>query len=247
MRWLDGIYGISKASAFKGWLFENFVHEVLFDGGSFNIRSLSDPSSHCEPLILVETNAHYKRFTAVTSLEDILLQSYQMPASSTQASIDSYYADEVGLWLFQITKNVCHDVELEGLVDLLVSLNLLETVKANPSFVSLVFVVPTDMYMTYPKQKISKDPVFGDITYDHVMASDCSIVKGIEDTKKRKLNDAGISSVRQLMDAVDSPHASFVKRYVQQFHDKLKLIEEAETVENINQFVIGVDHSPSPS
>jgi hypothetical protein len=32
MLWLDGA---GKASIFSGWLFENFVHEVLLDGGNF--------------------------------------------------------------------------------------------------------------------------------------------------------------------------------------------------------------------
>jgi hypothetical protein len=37
LRWLDGA---GKASVFSGWLFENFVHEILLDGGDFQIRSL---------------------------------------------------------------------------------------------------------------------------------------------------------------------------------------------------------------
>ena len=37
--WLDGS---GKASTFAGWLFENFAHEVLRNGGTFILRSLED-------------------------------------------------------------------------------------------------------------------------------------------------------------------------------------------------------------
>jgi hypothetical protein len=41
IKWLDKA---DKASVFSGWLFENFTHEILFDGGDFGIRSQDDSS-----------------------------------------------------------------------------------------------------------------------------------------------------------------------------------------------------------
>lgn len=120
MHWLDGV---AKASAFAGWLFENFVHEILLDGREFEMRSLAladqaKAKTTCT-LNLAETHGNYKRFTVEESLEMILLHGYQIPALSNQASVDSYYVSGAGLWLFQITKNWDHDVGFVGLLDVL--------------------------------------------------------------------------------------------------------------------------------
>ena len=134
MHWLDGV---AKAPTFAGWLFENFVHKILLDGGEFEMRSLADQAKAKTTLKLAETHGNSKRLAMEKSLEMILLHGYQMPALLNQASIDSYYVSEAGFWLFKITKNWDHDVGLVGLLDVLVSLNLLEKVKNDPSFVML--------------------------------------------------------------------------------------------------------------
>ena len=110
-----------------------------------------------------------------------------------------------------------------------------------------MFVVPKPMYGNYKLQKISKDPIFCDMKLADVLAADCAMVKGIKTEKKRKLNDAGITNIGQLINARDAPETRFVRSAISQFEEKLKMIGDAAAVEEIDKFVIGIDYTDKES
>lgn len=103
------------------------------------------------------------------------------------------------------------------------------------------------MYDDYKLQKISNDPIFCDMKLADVLAVDCTMVKGIKTEKKRKLNDAGITNIGQLIHARDASETRFVRSAISEFQEKLKLVGDAAAVEEIEQFVIGIDYTDKES
>jgi hypothetical protein len=143
--------------------------------------------------------------------------------------------------MFQMTRNFDHDEDLEGILKLLKYLNLEEKVKAEPSFAKLIFVVPSAMSDTFKKQKITKDPVFEGKSRAQVLASDCIEMPGIGREKKRKLNSRGI---RQVLEAYDSGkhEIQFIKSAISTFQENFSSLQDVEHVEQIHQYVIGIDY-----
>jgi hypothetical protein len=190
MHWLDGA---GKASVFSGWLFENFVHEVLLDGGRFEIRSLEDFSVHTLPID--PTIDQYERFKPNFTLEEVFKNVYRIPEPSSQPSIDSYILTGANLILFQITRNPNHPISSAGLVVLFKRLNLLNGVRAKPVFAMIIFVVPKGLGSNFPKQSIVNLDVF---SMDDIKDRECCIIHGIKQAKKRKLDDIGIRNCQEL-------------------------------------------------
>jgi hypothetical protein len=238
MHWLEGS---GKASTFAGWLFENFVHEVLENGGKFTLRSLEFSNSESIQLLMGNQSGIYERFKEKLALDQIFRGIYHAPEASNLKSVDSFIVIGNVLVLFQITRNASHPVAAEGIVDLLRKLDKLEEVKAGEMTVQLVFVVPIQMSATYSPQPVENQGVFN-LSFEDLRASDCRVVPNIAEKKKRKLNELGISNVGQLMDA-DPTTTSFVRSAV----DKLKLdlvaMQELSFLSSMKQFVLGVDYS----
>jgi hypothetical protein len=243
MIWLESA---GKASAFYGWLLNNFVHEKLLKGGRFDMISLDDEQRNTDQLVLEPTVGSYKRFKFTVPLEEALLRDYQMPDSSTAQSIDSYYksisSDDIVI--FQITRNMNHDMDLEGIIALLDFLNLTEKVRADPTCAKIVFMVPWDMHNKFQRQRITKHPIFEGMTLDQVRTNDCAMVPAIKNQMKKKLNEKGINNIGLLLDASNTDCITFVQHVVDKFSLNLKKFENAEFVERIPQYVSGVDCSP---
>jgi hypothetical protein len=157
MHWLEGS---GKASTFAGWLFENFVHEVLENGGKFTLRSLGFPNSESIQLLMGKQSGIYERFKEKLALDQIFRGIYHAPEASNLESVDSFIIIGNVLVLFQITRNASHPVAAEGIVDLLRKLDKLEEVKAGEMTVQLVFVVPIQMSATYRPQPVENQGVF---------------------------------------------------------------------------------------
>jgi hypothetical protein len=237
MHWLDGA---GSASAFAGWLFENFVHEIFLKGVSFSMRSLGE-STGMSALDIDATAGFYRRFKLEVPLEDVFLRVYQMPESSTLQALDSYILTKDGLWMFQVTRAMNHDVDLEGILKLLEFLGVIDKVRENPNFAKLVFVVPLAMSGKFSAQKITKDPIFQGMSEPAVLAADCSMVPGIKMEKNRKLTEIGINNIGELL-ADNSERTSFTRSAVRKFRSNLKSLKDADFIESLPQYVIGVDY-----
>ena len=242
MLWLDGA---GKAGPFLSWLFEEFVHEIFLKGREFSLRPLMEGISPAT-LVIEAATGNYKRFKLEEPLEEMLVNAYNIPDAPNLQSIDSYYENESGIWMFQMTRSFNHVEDLDGIVDLLKSLGHLETVKSNPSFAKLVFVVPSKMESKFRKQKISNDPTFeGKTSVDAIMTADCSEINGIGEARKKILNDNGIFTIQQLLDSHKKKPITLVKTYIEEFLKKLDTFQDAERYQKIPQYVIGIDYSPA--
>ena len=93
--------------------------------------------------------------------------------------------------LFPFTQNTSHPLASEGIVDLLMKLTLLESVRANNISVLIVFVVPVQMSATYQPQPVQHNDIF-DLSFEKLCTFDCSAVPNIAKAEKRRLNDIGI-------------------------------------------------------
>jgi len=228
-----------KTSCFKGWLYENFVHEIMLEGGNFTLRNLKNNEEYL--LTINETQGNYKRFAVKEKLEEVLQDVYRIPDPATLESIDSYLLDDSALWLFQITLNVNHGVKLKGVLKMVDYLNLRERVLTTPLKVKLVFVVPPVAAHCFRLQTIETEEIFvvpsGDFS-----TMDCAKVPGIKTTKKSKLKNIGIETVQQLLNA-DVENISFVKAAVKDLRDNIGLMEEARTwSQQIEQYVLPISY-----
>ena len=169
-----------------------------------------------------------------------------MPDSLTAQSIDSYYKSISGdnLVIFQVTRNMNPGMDLEGIIASLDFLNLTGKVGANPTLAKIVFMVPSDMHHKFPRQKITKDPIFEGMHMDQLRANDCIMVPGITNQMSKRLKEKGINNIGQLLDASNTNRIKFVKHIVDKFSRNLEQFANAEFVDRIPQYVGGVDCSP---
>ena len=118
MKWLSGS---SKAAAFLGWLFEGYAHEKLQEGCDLPLKALNQQATE-DSIRIVETIGEYTKFRTA-ELEQIFEEAYRQPESDTLRSVDSYFLTKAGvLWLFQMTRNINHQINVEGLLELLATL-----------------------------------------------------------------------------------------------------------------------------
>ena len=186
----------------------------------------------------------YKRFILEVSLEQALLNAYQMPDTTNLQSIDSYIVINDVLWMFQITRDMNHDVALDGIMNILTYLQRYNAVKADIGNARLVFVVPMYLRDNYRKQTLT-DPSGLAGSKEEIMTASCDAISGIGPDRKRKLaKERNISTVKQLIVAYDEKpeEVKFVRRAIVEFKEKLELLEDLEVFKTISQFVIGIDY-----
>ena len=240
--WLSGT---SKSSTFLAWLFENFAHEQLEQGLECKLISLSQDET--VTYRFDATRGQYKRFKLSVPLSDALRAAYRVPKNDNLRSIDSFKWDRGTLWLFQITRNMDHNVDAEGILDLLEYLCQVDAFDGGTLRVKLVFVVPSDYLSAFKKQQFFIDDVFlPGKTDDEIMQSDCDRIPGIGSKKKRRLNDSGIHNVGQLIN-MRQQHAMYssCKQAVESFS---RTLERRTTLQkictDIPQYVTGLDYKP---
>ena len=239
MKWLEGA---GHASTFLGWLFENVAHETLLAGVNTNIRNLDTLEE--TPFKLPQSGG-YKRFSLTRPLEEVFLDAYFMPEAKNLRSVDSYYLTKDSLLLFQITRNLDHDVSSEGVIELVNNLGVLNKAISKPSFLKLVFVVSNDLYAKFPKQKFHSESVFAS-DIGEVRNFPCSDVPGIGDKRSRTLASLGVKTIGDLLQAKKSrPEAlSSVKSAVEDFEAHLEHVQHHGRISNTQQFVIGLPYNP---
>ena len=235
--WLSGT---SKSSTFLAWLFESFAHEQLEQGPECILVSLGQDKT--ETYKFGATMGAYKRFSTSVPLSDALRAAYRVPKNDNLRSIDSFKWDGGILWLFQITRNIDHPVDAEGILDLFEYLGQVDAFDGGTLRVKLVFVVQSELVS---QQQFHVDDVFlPGKTDDEIMQSDCDRIPGIGSKKKRKLDDSGIRNVRQLVN-MPQQHGMYssCKQAVESFS---KTLERRTTLQkictDIPQYVTGLDY-----
>ena len=132
-------------------------------------------------------------------MERIFEDAYRNPDLSTLHSVDSYYLTISGiLWLFQMTRDVDHKINVEGVLELPEKLGKLNDMES----VNLVFVVPSNVGERFPVQSFELlDAFCPDLTDEDVNNLDCDRIPGIKANRKRKLNEAGLNTIGDLLTA----------------------------------------------
>lgn len=132
-----------------------------------------------------------------------------------------------------------------GLLHLVEFLQLGEKVRANPTMVKLVFVVPGAVEAKFKSQMIVTEEIFKQ-TGAILPGRDCDQIPGIGPSKKRKLNDRGLNTVQDVL-AAPAEAITFVKMTVETFQKNMVLVQDAALWSGVEQYVVGLDSKPSAS
>jgi hypothetical protein len=244
--WLEGA---GRASAFAGWLFENYAHERFLKGGSFDIRSLSDPYE-TQSLEVGPNIGHYKEFENDLTLEMVFHNIYHMPKSQSFRSIDAFIKrTDSSLLLFQITRSARHPINAAGLVELFYRLDMLDVIRERPSTALFIFVVPAGMGPNFKIQGFADEDYWGRVTSDNLEQLDVDIIPQIGTKKRKKLHELGIRNCAHLVDAYQkqSPDVSFVANAVAEYINQRQQLQNLSFLRKIPQYVLELDLSKQDS
>lgn len=234
----ESAYSCWLTEALFGWLYEIFVQEEFLRGGNFAVRVLD--AEAVEELSIVPTVGHFERFKRSFSFEDVIMDADRIPESSWQPWIDSYMITDSGLLIFQIPIQAKHPVKASELVDLLNRLQILESVKADPAYAKIIFVVPQGEGSQYRKQEIANGVVQCDVEH-----ADCTIVSGIGPIKKEELAKLGIRSCKDLLSAYENGDGriNFVREAVEDFTKLIAIPIDLTFLSLIPQYVLEMSYS----
>ena len=237
MVWLSGS---STSAAFLGWLFEGYAHEKLQEGTNLSLKRLNTQATE-NSIKIAKTIGEYTKFR-MANLEQIFMEAYRQPESDTLRSVDSYFLTETGvLWLFQMTRNINHQINVEGLLELLETLGKLQDTQN----VNLVFVVPKDVGSTFPVQTFKQLEVFGpELSHEQMRKLDVDKIPKIAGYKKRKLNDDGIFTIGQLLDVknTDPSRVSLVQSALAEFEPNRQRHHHQQAILNLKQYCMELDY-----
>lgn len=233
MTWLDG-HG--KPAAFLVWLFEGYAHKKLLEGVNLRMKGLNVQAT-ATLLKLDETVGNYIKLR-MADMERIFEDAYPNPDSSTLRSVDAYYLTNSGiLYLFQMTRNVDHKINAEGILELLEKLGKLDDMDS----VNLVFVVPSDIGERFPEQSFKLLDVFRqDLTDAEVNNLTCDKMPGIKDGMKRKLNEAGLETIGKILKAkAETPSkVSFIGSYLSDFEANRRRHKHQQSLLQLKQYCV---------
>ena len=238
MCWLSGS---SKSAAFLGWLFEGYAHEKLQEGSNLPLKRLNAQAT-ADSIKIAKTIGEYTKFR-MAKLEQIFEEAYRQPKSDTLRSVDSYFLTATGvLWLFQMTRNINHQINVEGLLELLETLGKLQDTQN----VNLVFVVPKDVGSTFPVQTFKQLEVFGpELSEEQMRELDVDKIPKIAGYKKRKLNDDGITKIGELLDVknTDPSRVSLVRSALAEFETNRQRHQHQQAILNLKQYCMELDYT----
>jgi len=123
---------------YRGFLFEHLIHNVVSQGGLFEIYGPLGSPAECTHQVLIPPCKHIKR---VKDFEAPQSDIYYQPISRIYGAVDSWIST-VGL--FQITTSSDRDIN-EFEIGKIVSKSEMN---------KLIFVVPKEIYATFPRIKI---------------------------------------------------------------------------------------------
>eukprot|EP00523_Entomoneis_sp_CCMP467_P011992 CAMPEP_0168717824 /NCGR_PEP_ID=MMETSP0724-20121128/197_1 /TAXON_ID=265536 /ORGANISM="Amphiprora sp., Strain CCMP467" /LENGTH=520 /DNA_ID=CAMNT_0008764309 /DNA_START=64 /DNA_END=1627 /DNA_ORIENTATION=+ len=219
-----------------------YAHEKLLEGVELPMKGLN-AQAIATWFKLDKTAGNYTKFK-MADMERVFEDAYRQPDSSTLRSVDAYYMSNSGvLWLFQMTRDINHKINVEGLLELLEKFNKLQDTEN----VNLIFVVPMDVAPHFPAQEYKLLDVFRpDLSDADVERLDCTCIPGIQGAKKRKLNDAGISTIGDVMAAKkNSPsQVSFIRSILTDFKANRERNKNRQKVLELKQYCISLDYGP---
>jgi hypothetical protein len=191
------------------------------------------------------TTAHLERFKPKLTLDQVLKIVYQIPESQAQPSIDSFILTPENLILFQITRSTDHPIGANGLIELFKNLNMINEIRMNPAFVMILFVVPKGVGSSFVKQDIMNP--LENFAVDDLKTCECTIIPGIKQAKKRRLDEIGINSCHALIEACNrnDERISFVMKNTRKFIDDLAILSNLKFLAQIPLYVLEVDYSES--
>lgn len=239
--WLEGN---TKSSTFLAWLFESYAHERLKEGIELDLKPLSDPTAPATTEKFLPTLGEYKRFSLDVPLAQALCDAYRVPNAPNMRSIDAYKVQGNTLWLFQMTRNMDHDIDGEGILELLNFLDCLGRYRDGSLRVKLVFLVPSKLVDTFRRQIFKIADVYElDKSEEQLKMEPCDAVPGIAGRKKRKLAGANVSTIGDLLDLKpEDPLLAMVRHSVEEFKHMLKFRRDLSRIMQIPQFVAGLSY-----
>jgi ribulose bisphosphate carboxylase small subunit len=124
---------------------------------------------------------------------------------------------------------------------LLNRLELLDTVKEDPTFAKIIFVVPQGMGSKYKTQQIETEDRSFLSDLDH---ADCTRLSGIDPAKKRRLAELGIHSHNDLKraDEYGDPDVNSVNKAVEQLRTLLETPEDSTFLSKIPHYVLEIEY-----
>jgi hypothetical protein len=202
----DWLGSSGLASAFRGFLYEEYCHSCFKKGLSLSRRRI-DEEKICDNIVVLQSDV--PRFAR---LSDISLQTlgYLVPISRFLQSIDSVlhqeYVDNAGrrlvlCMIFQMTISESgHPMDADGIVKYMEAVGIYEDVEKNPQMYSINFVIPSSIDSSYK----SPQPIEGVRVRD--VSSFPDNVKdlkgfggyGFRTTSLQRIEDMGISQVSDL-------------------------------------------------
>ncbi|RLN38134.1 hypothetical protein BBJ28_00024200 [Nothophytophthora sp. Chile5] len=217
--------GVPEAVSLHEWLFEIESHDALRKARVLEARVLPVPEAtavndstapQTERFDIARTDTVDEFTNKSLSRSLVALGSYHKPKSKTWESIDAFYlprkdvpagqtvtVDEIAEWnkenrllLFQMTVSETHAVNASGIMHVLRKLDLLQSVKSDPSRVALLFVIPKDLVDSYVRQTI--------VTVATAGTESTRAIKGIGDITAGMLEQQyGIRTIDELHVAVE--------------------------------------------
>ncbi|KAJ3299450.1 hypothetical protein HDV03_003007, partial [Kappamyces sp. JEL0829] len=125
---------IPMIASLRGNLFEAYAHRVLSAGGKFTIRSLEAGQTKTITLPPLQTDRYYE-------LSKCTANKYYIPWNPNYACNDSFIPSK---YLFQMTVSNDHPIKISALLEIM----------KHTKLSSLVFVVPGNLYNTFPLQRL---------------------------------------------------------------------------------------------
>ena len=141
-----------------------------------------------------------------------------------------------------MTLNIDHQINIEGLLELLETLGKLK----DTANVNLVFVVPKGVGGKFLVQTFKQLDVFRpQLTEEQVRELDVDEIPGIAGYKKRKLNESGISSIGQLLDAKtrDPNGVSLVRSALSDFETNRQRHQYQQAILDLKQYCMELDYA----
>jgi hypothetical protein len=141
-----------------------------------------------------------------------------------------------------MTRNVNHQINVEGLLELLATLQKLEDTEN----VNLMFVVPNGIGEKFPVQTFKQLEVLcPDLSREQLVQLNVVEIPKIAGYKKRKLNEAGINTIGQLLEAKnrDPSRVSLVRSALVEFETNLQWHRHQQAILSLKQYCMELDYS----
>ncbi len=247
----DWLGSSGLASAFRGFVYEEYFHSCMVKGHKLLRRKIDEKN-------FSEFTFEKSCVLRFSKLSDISLQNlgYSVPTSRCLQSIDSVlhqeYVDALGhrhliCMVFQIyIQEFGHPIDADGLVKYLEAVKMYDHVQKNPQAISINFVIPSSLDSSYmsPQAIEGVRPKDFSLILHDVMSLHGFGGYGIRKASLEKILKMGISTVSELKLRFQANEDSFSFERVRLrrlFADMDLIPRDLGFLLNIPQYVIHLD------